>query len=327
MSDDKSFGPELWGVIGAYLAVLGIIIAYVSYKDNKQASANTSSAAVGAVTERPKNAAGGNTHNANSTHSTQYFSRHFLASREMGPIVLGFSLCASMFSGYTCVGIPAESFRTGFGAWRWVGSCTFISLVYLSYAPRLNLLSKKFGYNSLLAFARDRYGFQFGDKGSSSAGIKQDRTFGDTAKCCLSQALYVVIVLVILVPCFIYLIAQFIALANTLNSLSDGVLSKPLIAIVFAILLFLCETMGGLRAVAATDVIQGSFLLACALLVFFFLEPLWGGVDGITEKLESGGFKKHVVGGLMDTGEKDYLRMNLGMNLGYFHSGNNHNGY
>ena len=45
-------------------------------------------------------------------------AEHFLAGRSLGPITLGFSVCASMFSGYTVVGIPAEAYTAGFSAWR-----------------------------------------------------------------------------------------------------------------------------------------------------------------------------------------------------------------
>lgn len=244
----SSFGPELWAVLAAYLCILIVILLGVIRTDKQKRDAT-------------------------------FTEKHFLASRNMGPLVLGFSLCASMFSGYTCVGIPAEAWRDGFSAWRWVGTCTFVSLVFLSYSPRLHYLSKEFKYDSLLGFVRDRY--------SLDAKV---------------SPLYWLIVLVILIPCFIYLAAQFIALSNTLNVLSDDKLPKPVIGICFGILLFCYECMGGLKAVSMTDVLQGGLLTVGALSIFFFVGPVFGGIPYITEQLENIS-RKHVYGALDNTGD------------------------
>lgn len=209
---------------------------------------------------------------------SSFTEKHFLASRKMGPVVLGFSLCASMFSGYTCVGIPAEAWRDGFSAWRWVGTCTFISLVFLSYSPRLHYLSKEHKYDSLLSFVRDRYSL------------------------CYKSPLYWLIVVVILVPCFIYLAVQFIALSNTLNTLSNDWLPKPVIGICFGILLFCYECLGGLKAVSFTDVLQGGLLTLGALSILFFIGPVFGGIPSISEQLENSS-RKHVYGALDNTGD------------------------
>merc|ERR1719377_466694 len=69
--------------------------------------------------------------------SKSALDEQYLAGRKLGPAVLGASVCASMFSGYTVIGIPAEAFSNGFSAWRWIGSCTFISIVCMLYMPRL----------------------------------------------------------------------------------------------------------------------------------------------------------------------------------------------
>lgn len=239
------FGVELWVVVIIYLAILVGILVFVALKD----------------------------------HDPVFTSRHFLASRNMGTVVLGFSLCASMFSGYTVVGIPAEAWSDGFSAWRWVGSCTFISLVYLAYAPRLCYLSHKFGYDSLLAFIKQRY------------------ALGPCGHTCCHTLLFWLIVAVILIPSFIYLCAQFIAVSNTVNSLSDNAVSKTAVAVIFGAVLTVYEIFGGLTAVSVTDVMQGGFLMFGTISILGFLDAKYGGLDSVTERLPT----KSVIGALEDT--------------------------
>jgi len=185
----------------------------------------------------------------------------YLAGRKLGPAVLGVSVCASMFSGYTVIGIPAESFSNGFSAWRWIGSCTFISLVYLAYSPRLYRLARAKGYSSVLDVVRDRYQL---DK---------------------SSGLYWALIFVYLVPCGIYTWNQFVAFSNTVNALFA--IPKAVGSFGLCVLLVLYEVVGGLRAVAWTDLLQGCVLVSGAMA--FLLPPVigkvYGGLETVSESL------------------------------------------
>ena len=192
-------------------------------------------------------------------------AEHFLAGRSLGPITLGFSVCASMFSGYTVVGIPAEAYTAGFSAWRWIGSCTFISVVYLSYAPRLHWLSRERKYDSLLSFVWDRY------------GVAQPH----------KDWFHWLVVLVLLFPSFIYFIAQIDAFANTFNQVSNGRVPTLLGGAILSLLVVLFEFVGGLRAVAFTDVIQGAILVTGAMLILWYVGIAYPGLPAISSCLQA----------------------------------------
>jgi SSS family solute:Na+ symporter/sodium/pantothenate symporter len=188
----------------------------------------------------------------------------YLAGRSLGPAVLGVSLCASMFSGYTVIGIPAEAFSTGFSAWRWIGSCTFISIVCMLYMPRLYRLAKAKGYNSVLDVVRDRYALN------------------------KTSPLYWVMIAVYMVPCFVYTWNQFVAFSNTVFALSDGAVPKVVGSFGLMALLVAYEVIGGLRAVAWTDLLQGCVLVTGSMAFLFVMvsgiSP-YGSITDITEEL------------------------------------------
>ena len=83
---------------------------------------------------------------------------HYLGGRSFGPFITGATIFASLFSGYTVVGVPNESFRLGF-----YGKATYIVLGKLFfYFPFLlslettyhNIVSTRFQMD---AFVRIRY--------------------------------------------------------------------------------------------------------------------------------------------------------------------------
>jgi len=190
---------------------------------------------------------------------------HYLAGRKLGPIVLGTSLAASLFSGYTVVGIPAEAFVDGFSAWRWIGSCVFIYAVITSYGPRLNFLSRQRDYVSTLDWPKDRFGVD------------------DPVK----SIFHWVLTLVITIPCFVYLIAQFVAFSSTISSLSGELIPFWAASVFLGSMIVMYEVFGGLRAVAFTDVLQGSILIVGALMIFIFVQRMYGGLSNITTALET----------------------------------------
>eukprot|EP00419_Tripos_fusus_P074654 CAMPEP_0172878642 /NCGR_PEP_ID=MMETSP1075-20121228/110258_1 /TAXON_ID=2916 /ORGANISM="Ceratium fusus, Strain PA161109" /LENGTH=638 /DNA_ID=CAMNT_0013730477 /DNA_START=31 /DNA_END=1947 /DNA_ORIENTATION=+ len=190
---------------------------------------------------------------------------HFFAGRSLGPVVLGFSVFASMFSGYTVVALPAEAYDKGFSAWRWVGSSTVVAVVYVAYGPRLHWLARERNYDSVFSFIWDRY------------GVRDPR----------KNVLHWLLMLTIVFPCFIYLVAQFDAFSNTLSSLSGGAIRKWVGCLILGAILVVFEIFGGLRAVALTDVIQGGVLIfgAMLILVFINVKP-YSGLANVSEQLE-----------------------------------------
>ena len=64
-------------------------------------------------------------------------SAHFIAGRSLGALVTAATLFASLFSGYTVVGVPNEAFARGWTALRWVPGVGYIVLGYVCVGPRL----------------------------------------------------------------------------------------------------------------------------------------------------------------------------------------------
>eukprot|EP01012_Entosiphon_sulcatum_P063112 TRINITY_DN9008_c0_g1_i1.p1 TRINITY_DN9008_c0_g1~~TRINITY_DN9008_c0_g1_i1.p1 ORF type:complete len:587 (+),score=53.38 TRINITY_DN9008_c0_g1_i1:20-1780(+) len=188
---------------------------------------------------------------------------HYLAGKGMGPIVLLFSTLATVFSGYSVVGIPGEAFAQGWFALRWVGLMLTVGIVFSLVAPRMFWLSRKRDYVACLDFIHDRYG----------PGLAT--TF-----------LAIVIIVCLFLPSFVYITSQFVAFASTVQGFfgSDSIPSFVASAFLACVLLIF-EFVGGLNAVAFTDVVQGVVLGIGAALLFVFQATVFGGLPGIGERV------------------------------------------
>ena len=76
----------LYIAVPIYFCILGVAAFYSYRKLNKQVNEGT----------------------------TDYVTGHYLAGRSFGPVVTAGTVFASLFSGYTVVGIPNECFKVGF---------------------------------------------------------------------------------------------------------------------------------------------------------------------------------------------------------------------
>jgi SSS family solute:Na+ symporter/sodium/pantothenate symporter len=94
-----------------------------------------------------------------------------------------------------------------------------------------------------------------------------------------SKALHRTISLIMSVPMVFYLTAQFAALGNTIASLSQGAVPAVVGQIILAIVMLLYETLGGLKGVAITDVLQGILLLVGTLATCGVLSAIYGPFD------------------------------------------------
>ena len=144
------------------------------------------------------------------------------------------SLYATQYSGNTVVGYPAEASRLGFA---WIMSVSFMMAIvvgYLLYAPKLRRLSK--------------------DRGFVTPGDWVDDRFG-------SQTLSLATNLLLVVSIANYLLAQLMAMGHVVAGISANLVPYWAGVLILVVVIIVYETLGGLRAVAWTDVIQGLMLL------------------------------------------------------------------
>lgn len=71
---------------------------------------------------------------------------YFLGGKTTGALVLFFAMLATKFSGNTFFGLPGRSYRVGLMAVSLIPFTIAIMLAFITYAPRLYVLSKKYDY-------------------------------------------------------------------------------------------------------------------------------------------------------------------------------------
>jgi SSS family solute:Na+ symporter len=160
----------------------------------------------------------------------------YLAGRGFGFVVLFLTLYATQYSGNTVFGVAGAAYREGFGWLIAVHYMLAIVVCYLILAPKLYVLSRRGGYVTPVDFVQERFG---------------------------SAALSLLASIVMIVALNNYLLAQLMTMGRVLQGFagpfgdiaySYGVLGLALVMVVYG-------TMGGIRAVAWTDVLQGGVLM------------------------------------------------------------------
>ncbi len=154
---------------------------------------------------------------------------HYLGGRDFGPLLTAGTLFASLFSGYTVVGIPNEAYKSGWQSIRWIPTLMAVVAGFYGTGMRLRKASMIRNHQSPVDFITDRY---------------------------QSQLLRYVILALQVLPTLIYLAAQVIAIKVTFNSVFelDPDASFPVIIVMIIIVIF--EWLGGLNSVALTDAFQ-----------------------------------------------------------------------
>jgi Na+/proline symporter len=164
----------------------------------------------------------------------------YLGGRNLGIIVLLLTLYATQYSGNTLFGFSGSAYRNGF--W-FLLSVTFMMAViagYLLYAPRLYYLSRHKRYLTTSDFIQDRYNF---------------------------RPLSILVSLIGIVALCNFILSNLKAIGLFVESGSANI-SMAQGVITFAFIVVLYETLGGMRSVAWTDVLQGLVLFVGCLLIF-----------------------------------------------------------
>jgi len=172
----------------------------------------------------------------------------YLAGNGLSLSVLFLTLFATQYSGNTFFGFTGATYRLGY---TWILSIHFMTSIivcYLIFAPKLHKLSKK--ENFLTPSDYIQYRFKYSN-------------------------LSLIISIIGIIVLSNYLLAQLMAMGRALQGISgdsDGSIYYIMGVLVLAGIIAIYGTMGGLRAVAWTDAIQGVILLVgfSALLVMLF---------------------------------------------------------
>jgi len=184
----------------------------------------------------------------------------YLAGPGIGFFVLLLTLYATQYSGNTLFGFSGRAYRDGYS---WLVSVHFMIgmvITFTMFAPKLHALARSRGYITPADYIQDRFRY---------------------------RPLTVLGSLVMIVGLANYLLAQLKAMGSALEGFAGddpagrysayvwGVLILALIIVVY-------ETLGGFRAVAWTDVIQGSVLMVGFAVLIVIVLRNYGGLEAAT---------------------------------------------
>ena len=158
----------------------------------------------------------------------------YLAGRQLGGPVLLLTLYATQYSGNTLIGYPGEAYRLGFSWVMSIGFMMAIIVVYLLFAPRLHHLARRHHFVT----PGDWFAHRFG-----------------------SPALTLVANLLLVAAIANYLLAQLMAMGLITAGLSGGAVPYWVGVVLLTLVVLVYETVGGMRAVAWTDTVQGLMLM------------------------------------------------------------------
>ena len=158
----------------------------------------------------------------------------YLAGRSIGLLVLLLTLFATQYSGNSLSGFPGKTYRSGLSYIMSVGFMVAIVSGYLLFAPRLVALARRKRFLTPTDYLRDR--------------------FGSPLLCYTSAVIFA------LTLCN-FLLAQLMAMGHSLAGLTDGRIPYWAGVAGGALVILIYECLGGMRAVAWTDAVQGVVLL------------------------------------------------------------------
>ena len=185
----------------------------------------------------------------------------YLAGNGFGLVVIFLTLYATQYSGNTLFGYSGKAYRIGFAWIMCIHFMTAIVACFLILAPRLYAYAKQYDFITPTDYLQHRFN---------------------------SNWINVIATLILVVVLSNYLLAQLMAMGRAMQGLSmadpdtayrQGVILLTLIMVVYG-------TLGGIRAVAWTDVIQGLVLMVGFSLLLFMLYKQFGPISLATNIIQ-----------------------------------------
>jgi SSS family solute:Na+ symporter len=185
---------------------------------------------------------------------------HFIGGSGVGFFVLLLTLYATQYSGNTILGFSGKASRVGFSWLASVHFMTAIVVTYLILAPKLFTLAKKHVFITPTDFLAHRF---------------------------QHRGLNLLATLVMVAALLNFYLAQLTAMGRAVEGLTT---LPPETAFawgvaVLALIMLAYETLGGFRAVAWTDVIQGGVLAIGFFVLLSLIFAEYGSLEVTTRKL------------------------------------------
>ena len=192
-------------------------------------------------------------------HVGDSMSNYFLAGKGLGMVALFFTLYATQYSGNTVIGYAPTAYRQGFPWVQSVMFMTFIIGVYLLFAPRLYAISKRENFITPVDWIRHRY---------------------------KSTAVSLLALVLMIWGLGNYLVEQLVAMGQGIGGLTGGTIPYQVGVVGFVLVMLAYAWMGGMRAVAFTDVMQGiALLVGVTVLLLGGLYLIGGDLGSTTQYL------------------------------------------
>jgi len=176
-------------------------------------------------------------------------SDFYLAGRSLGSLVLLFTLFATQYSGNSLSGFPGQTYREGLAYYMSVTFMVGIVGGYLLFAPRLFREARKHAFVTPTDYVAARFGSPL-----------------------LSNAVSTILAITLVN----FLLAQLMAMGHAFAGLTDGRVPYWAGVVGGAGIILVYELLGGMRAVAWTDALQGGVLFVGLFLAALLLMRIVG---------------------------------------------------
>ncbi|MEC7641524.1 MAG: sodium:solute symporter family protein [Nitrospinota bacterium] len=187
-------------------------------------------------------------------------SDFYLAGRNIGFLVLVLTLFATQYSGNTLLGFSGAAYRDGLGFIVSTHFMTAIIVAFLFIAPALSRLSREQEFITPGDYVFYRF---------------------------RSHGLRIVITLLMVYALCNFTLAQLKTLGTVFEGVSQGRIPMWVGVIGLAVIMLVYESLGGMRSVAWTDVIQGVVLSVGFLLLIWLAWTQVGDLPSAVEKLSA----------------------------------------
>jgi len=187
----------------------------------------------------------------------------YLAGRGFGLVVLVFTLYATQYSGNSVFGVAGAAYRQGFGWLISVHYMLAIIVFYRVFAPKLHGLAMRESFVTPVDFLRYRFAL---------------------------PSLSVLASVVMIVALNNYLLAQLMTMGRALQGLAGayGDIAYDYGVVALALIMLIYGTLGGIRAIAWTDVIQGGILMIGFVVLLYMLVDQFGPLSAATNTILEG---------------------------------------